>query len=57
MARDHVTLDCTQLKSIDLAARFPGIYAFCASVGSICVRDADPRVAGRTLLHGRRTDG
>ena len=54
---DHVTLDCTQLKSIDLAVRFPGIYAFCMSVG-IDMRATPIPVspAAHYFMGGVRTD-
>lgn len=60
---DHVLLDCTGLKSIDLSARFPGIFAFCKSVGidmreeSIPVAPAAHYLMGgvRTDVHGRTT--
>ncbi|MCI0574139.1 MAG: FAD-binding protein, partial [Myxococcaceae bacterium] len=54
---DHVLLDCTGLKSIDLAARFPGIFAFCKSVG-IDMREEPIPVApaAHYLMGGVRTD-
>jgi L-aspartate oxidase len=60
---DHVLLDCTWLPSVDLAARFPGIYAFCRSVGidmrkqPIPVAPAAHYLMGgvRTDIHGRST--
>ena len=60
---DHVLLDCTHLKSVDLPARFPAIAAFCASVGidmrvePIPVSPAAHYLMGgvRTDLHGRTT--
>ena len=54
---DHVLLDCTGLKSIDLAARFPGIFAFCKSVG-IDMREHPIPVApaAHYLMGGVRTD-
>jgi L-aspartate oxidase len=56
-AADHVLLDCTGLKSIDLAARFPGIFAFCKSVG-IDMREQPIPVApaAHYLMGGIRTD-
>jgi L-aspartate oxidase len=56
-ASDHVFLDCTGLKSIDLSARFPGIFAFCMSVG-IDMRDQPIPVApaAHYLMGGVRTD-
>jgi L-aspartate oxidase len=61
--RDSVFLDCTGLRSVDLAARFPGIYTFCKSVGidmrtqSIPVAPAAHYLMGgvRTDIHGRTT--
>lgn len=54
---DHVLLDCRHLKSIDLSARFPGIYAFCASVGIDMRTDAIPvSPAAHYLMGGVRTD-
>ena len=54
---DHVLLDCTALKSIDLASRFPGIFAFCKSVG-IDMREEPIPVApaAHYLMGGVRTD-
>ncbi len=54
---DHVLLDCTGLKSMDLSARFPGIFAFCKSVG-IDMREAPIPVApaAHSLMGGVRTD-
>ncbi|HEX6031045.1 MAG TPA: FAD-binding protein, partial [Tepidiformaceae bacterium] len=54
---DHVFLDCTGLKSIDLSARFPGIFAFCMSVG-IDMREKPIPVApaAHYLMGGVRTD-
>ncbi len=54
---DHVLLDCTGLKSIDLAARFPGIFAFCKSV-NIDMREQPIPVApaAHYVMGGVRTD-
>jgi len=60
---DSVLLDCSALKSIDLATRFPGIYAFCRGVGidmrtqPIPVAPAAHYMMGgvRTDIHGRTT--
>lgn len=60
---DHVDLDCTHLRSVDLAARFPGIYTFCMSLGidmrlaPIPVSPAAHYLMGgvRTDVHGRTT--
>jgi L-aspartate oxidase len=56
-AADHVLLDCTGLRSIDLSARFPGIFAFCMSVG-IDMREQPIPVApaAHYLMGGIRTD-
>lgn len=52
-----VSLDCTGLKSVDLAARFPAIYAFCKGVG-IDMRTTPIPVApaAHYLMGGVRTD-
>ncbi|MGH2632078.1 MAG: L-aspartate oxidase, partial [Tepidiformaceae bacterium] len=53
----HVLLDCTHLKSIDLTVRFPGISAFCTSVGIDMRRDPIPvSPAAHYLMGGVRTD-
>ena len=54
---DHVLLDCTHLKSLDLAARFPGIFAFCMSIG-VDMRSQPIPVspAAHYLMGGVRTD-
>ena len=60
---DHVYLDCTGLKSIDLAARFPGISAHLAGLDLDMRRDPIPvspaahyQMGGiRTDVHGRTT--
>jgi L-aspartate oxidase len=54
---DSVSLDCTMLKSVDLAARFPGIHAFCSSVGLEMRTDPIPVApAAHYLMGGVRTD-
>ncbi|GIW12682.1 MAG: L-aspartate oxidase [Tepidiforma sp.] len=54
---DHVLLDCTQLKSIDLAARFPAIFAYCKSAGIDIRSDPIPVApAAHYLMGGVRTD-
>ncbi|MBA4179321.1 MAG: L-aspartate oxidase [Anaerolinea sp.] len=54
---DHALLDCRHLKSIDLAARFPGIYAFCKGIGIDMRRDPIPvSPAAHYLMGGVRTD-
>jgi L-aspartate oxidase len=59
----HVLLDCTGIRTVDLAARFPGIYSYCRSVG-IDIREQPIPVAPaahyfmggvRTDVHGRTT--
>lgn len=54
---EAVSLDCTGLKSVDLAARFPAIYAFCKGVG-IDMRTTPIPVApaAHYLMGGVRTD-
>lgn len=54
---EAVFLDCTGLKSVDLAARFPAIYAFCKGVG-IDMRTTPIPVApaAHYLMGGVRTD-
>ena len=54
---ESVFLDCTGLKSVDLAARFPAIYAFCKGVG-IDMRTTPIPVApaAHYLMGGVRTD-
>ncbi|MFN0145443.1 MAG: L-aspartate oxidase [Dehalococcoidia bacterium] len=54
---DHVLLDCRHLKSIDLAARFPGIFAYCNGLGIDMRRDPIPVApAAHYLMGGVRTD-
>jgi L-aspartate oxidase len=54
---DSVTLDCTGLKSVDLAARFPGIFAFCKERGIDMRHDPIPVApAAHYLMGGVRTD-
>lgn len=54
---DHVLLDCRHLGEVDLAARFPGIFAFCQGVG-IDIREQPIPVspAAHYLMGGIRTD-
>ena len=53
----NVLLDCSHLKSVDLAVRFPGISAFCTSVGLDMRRDPIPvSPAAHYLMGGVRTD-
>ncbi len=54
---DHVDLDCTGLTAVDLAARFPGIHAFCRERGIDMAREAIPVApAAHYLMGGVRTD-
>ena len=54
---DSVLLDCTGLKSVDLAARFPAIYAFCKGVGIDMRSNPIPVApAAHYLMGGVRTD-
>ncbi|MEP7216947.1 MAG: L-aspartate oxidase [Anaerolineaceae bacterium] len=54
---DHVLLDCRGLTSVDLAARFPGIHAFCTGVGIDIRTDPIPvSPAAHYLMGGVRTD-
>jgi L-aspartate oxidase len=54
---DHVLLDCTAIRDVDLAARFPGIYARCRREG-IDIRSEPIPVApaAHYLMGGVRTD-
>lgn len=52
-----VSLDCTGLKSVDLAARFPAIFAYCSQAGIDMRRDPIPvSPAAHYLMGGVRTD-
>lgn len=54
---ESVFLDCTGLKSVDLAARFPAISAFCKSVGIDMKTTPIPVApAAHYLMGGVRTD-
>lgn len=54
---DRVLLDCTGMGSVDLATRFPGIYAFCRAAGIAIEREAIPVApAAHYLMGGVRTD-
>jgi len=54
---DSVSLDCTGLRSIDVAARFPGIYAHCKSVGiDMRTQPIPVAPAAHYLMGGVRTD-
>lgn len=52
-----VSLDCTGLKGVDLAARFPSIFAYCMSAGIDMRTDPIPvSPAAHYLMGGVRTD-
>ena len=52
-----VSLDCRGLKSVDLAARFPAIFAYCSEAGLDMRRDPIPvSPAAHYLMGGVRTD-
>lgn len=54
---DSVFLDCRGLKSVDLSARFPGIYAFCSGVGiDMRTQPIPVAPAAHYLMGGVRTD-
>ncbi len=54
---DHVGLDCSGMTSVNLAARFPGIYAFCRGMGIDMAKDLIPVApAAHYLMGGVRTD-
>ena len=54
---DHVVLDCTNLNNVDLAVRFPGIFAFCREHGVDMRREPIPIApAAHYLMGGVRTD-
>ncbi len=54
---DHVQLDCTRLQSVDLAARFPGVFSYCRSVGVDMRTQPIPIApAAHYLMGGVRTD-
>lgn len=54
---DHVLLDCTGLKSVDLAARFPSIFASCMAAGIDMRVDPIPVApAAHYMMGGVRTD-
>ena len=55
--RDSVRLDCTGLRSIDLAARFPAIFAFCMNAGiDMRAQPIPVAPAAHYLMGGIRTD-
>ena len=54
---DFQFLDCTGLRSVDLAVRFPGIHAFCTSVGiDMRTQPIPVAPAAHYLMGGVRTD-
>ncbi|MGK2966297.1 MAG: L-aspartate oxidase [Tepidiformaceae bacterium] len=54
---EEVWLDCTGIEGIDLAARFPGVYAFCRGVGIDITKDRIPVApAAHYMMGGVRTD-
>ncbi|MFQ5380887.1 MAG: L-aspartate oxidase [Dehalococcoidia bacterium] len=54
---DHVLLDCTHLTNIDLAVRFPGIFAFCLEAGIDLRKEPIPVApAAHYFMGGIRTD-
>ncbi|MCO5200455.1 MAG: L-aspartate oxidase [Chloroflexi bacterium] len=54
---ESVSLDCTGLQSVDLAARFPAIFAFCIEAGIDMRREPIPvSPAAHYLMGGVRTD-
>ncbi len=54
---DHVLLDCTGLKSVDLAARFPSIFAHCMAAGIDMRSEPIPVApAAHYMMGGVRTD-
>ena len=55
--QESVSLDCTGMTAVDLAVRFPGIYAFCQGVGIDMRSDLIPVApAAHYLMGGVRTD-
>lgn len=56
-ASENVFLDCTVIRGVDLAARFPGIFAFCRGQGIDIGREPIPVApAAHYLMGGVRTD-
>ncbi len=53
----NVWLDCTKIRSVELATRFPGIYTFCREAGIDIQRDPIPVApAAHYMMGGVRTD-
>jgi L-aspartate oxidase len=53
----HVFLDCSSIKGVDLAARFPGVFAHCLRAGiDIRTRPIPVAPAAHYLMGGIRTD-
>lgn len=53
----HVYLDCTSIRGVDLAARFPAIFAFCRGQGiDITAAPIPIAPAAHYLMGGVRTD-
>ena len=54
---DAVALDCRAIRKVDVAVRFPGIYAFCLGQGIQMERDLIPVApAAHYFMGGIRTD-
>jgi L-aspartate oxidase len=54
---DHVLLDCRAMTNVNLASRFPGIYAFCKRMGIEMSREQIPVApAAHYMMGGVRTD-
>lgn len=54
---DNVWLDCTEIKGVDLAVRFPGIFAFCQEHGIDLRSEPIPVApAAHYFMGGVRTD-
>jgi L-aspartate oxidase len=54
---DHVALDCTGIRGVDLALRFPGVFEYCQGVGLDMRREPIPVApAAHYLMGGIRTD-
>ena len=54
---EWVMLDCTGIDGVDLASRFPGIYAFCLDAGIDIAREPIPVApAAHYFMGGIRTD-
>jgi L-aspartate oxidase len=56
-AGGHVTLDCTSIGGVDLAARFPGIFSYCIRLGVDMRTEPIPVApAAHYMMGGIRTD-